>query len=92
MAFANIFLFHFFLYGLIALGINSICIIFGHTVHVPASKLVIFSLDLKMGGCSIIPYLVFDITPSISSIPAVTLGTTNSCTTFRFMNGHSRDT
>ena len=28
-----------------------------------------------MGGCSIRPYLVFDITPSITSIPAVTLGT-----------------
>ena len=72
------------------MGIDSICIIFEYTAHVPASKLVTFSLDQKIGGCSIIPYLVFDITPSISSIPAVTLGTTTSCTTFRFMNGRAR--
>ena len=57
-----------------------------------SAKLVIFSLGLKMGGCSIIHYLVFDITLSISSIPAVTLGTTTFCTTFRFMNDHARGT
>ena len=85
-------LFHIFLCERITLGIDSICIIFEDTAHVHASKLVIFSLDKKMGGCSIIPYLVFDITPSISSIPAVTLGTTTSRTTFRFMNDHSRGT
>ena len=39
-----------------------------------------------MGVCSIIPYLVFEITASISNIPAVTMGTrpTTSCTTARF--------
>ena len=65
-------------------------IIFEYTAHVPASNLVIFSLVKKMGGCSIIPYLVFDITPSISGIPVVTLGTTTSCTTFRCINGRAR--
>ena len=72
------------------MGIDSICIIFEYTAHVPASKLVIFSLDYKMGGGSIIPYLVVDNNPSSSSIPAVTLGTTTSCTTFRLMNGRAR--
>ena len=41
----NLFLFHIFLYGRITFGIDSICNIFGNTVHVPASKLVILSLD-----------------------------------------------
>ena len=41
----NLFLFHIFLYGRITFGIDSICNIFGYTVHVPASKLVILSLD-----------------------------------------------
>ena len=63
------------------MGIDSICIIFEYNAHVPASEI---------GGCSIIPYLVFNITPSISSIPAVTMGTTTSCKTFRFMNGRAR--
>ena len=31
--------------GRITIGIDSICIIFEYTAHVPASKLVIFSLD-----------------------------------------------
>ena len=39
-----------------------------------------------MGGCSIIPYLVFDITPSISSIPVVTLGTTTSKDSWRILD------
>ena len=36
---------YYFLYGRITMGIDSICIIFEYTAHVPASKLVIFSLD-----------------------------------------------
>ena len=34
-----------FFCGRITIGIDSICIIFEYTAHVPASKLVIFSLD-----------------------------------------------
>ena len=34
-----------FFCGRITMGIDSICIIFEYTAHVPASKLVIFSLD-----------------------------------------------
>ena len=34
--------FQIYFYERAALGINSICIIFGYTVHVSASKLVIF--------------------------------------------------
>ena len=43
--FPNIFLFYIFFCGRITIGIDSICIIFEYTAHVPASKLVIFSLD-----------------------------------------------
>ena len=35
----------YFFCGRITIGIDSICIIFEYTAHVPASKLVIFSLD-----------------------------------------------
>ena len=45
VAFPNIFLFHIFLCGRITMGIDSICSIFEYTAHVPASELVISSLD-----------------------------------------------
>ena len=39
------FCFIFFFCGQITIGIDSICIIFEYIAHVPASQLVIFSLD-----------------------------------------------
>ena len=45
VAFPNIFLFYIFFCGRITIDIDSICIIFEYTAHVPASRLVIFSLD-----------------------------------------------
>ena len=39
------FSFYIFFCGRITIGIDSICIIFEYTAHVPASKLLIFSLD-----------------------------------------------